>query len=317
MKILSQDIAGRGGSIHPLIIPSELTNGTGLMNPSIYADGDKLICNIRHVNYTLYHCEGEQLFINRWGPLAYLNPENDINLRTINYLCELNNDLSIKSYNKIDTSKHDKPPLWEFVGLEDGRIVRWEGKLYICGVRRDVKTNGEGRMELSELIGNVEVNRNRIEPPIDSYCEKNWMPIIDMPYHFVKWSNPTEIVKVDLKTNTSQTVVLKNQVGLHNNLRGNSHVITYKDKRIGITHEVDLWKNKLGQKDSKYTHRFIVWDNEWNIEYISEPFSFMDGEIEFCCGMAIYNNELLISFGFQDNAAYILKSPLSVLDEII
>ena len=31
-----------GGKIQPLIIPSELTNGTGLFNPSIYNDNGKL-----------------------------------------------------------------------------------------------------------------------------------------------------------------------------------------------------------------------------------------------------------------------------------
>jgi hypothetical protein len=43
----------------------------------------------------------------------------------------------------------------------------------------------------------------------------------------------------------------------------------------------------------------------------------MDGEIEFCCGMAFYNEDLLISFAFQDNAAYILKIPKSKIDSII
>ena len=85
------------GSLHPIIIPSEYTNGTGLMNPSIYNDNGKLIMNLRHVNYTLYHCEGEQLYINRWGPLAYLNPEDDLHLRTTNYFCEITDDLEIKS----------------------------------------------------------------------------------------------------------------------------------------------------------------------------------------------------------------------------
>ena len=70
MQNLVKQVIQAGGSISPLIIPSDLTNGTGLMNPSIYVDKGKLILNLRHVNYTLYHCEGEQLFNNRWGPLA-------------------------------------------------------------------------------------------------------------------------------------------------------------------------------------------------------------------------------------------------------
>ena len=49
-----------GGNIYPLIIPTEQTGGTGLMNPSIFIDGDTILCNIRHVNYTLINCEGNQ-----------------------------------------------------------------------------------------------------------------------------------------------------------------------------------------------------------------------------------------------------------------
>ena len=316
MQNLVKQVIQAGGSITPLIIPSDLTNGTGLMNPSIYVDKGKLILNLRHVNYTLYHCEGEQLFNNRWGPLVYLNPENDIHLRTTNWLCELNDDLTIKSWNKVDTSKLDVEPVWEFIGLEDGRVVRWDDKLYLCGVRRDTKTNGEGRMELSELKKHKEIKRSRIEPPNDpnSYCEKNWMPVIDMPYHFVKWTNPTEVVKVDPETNTSETVLLKEGVGEFQNLRGGSQIIPYGDGRICIIHECDLWKNKLEQKDAKYTHRLVMWDKEWNIKHISEPFSFMGGEIEFCCGLAEYQGNLLISFGFQDNAAYILKMPSTFIE---
>jgi GR25 family glycosyltransferase involved in LPS biosynthesis len=319
MDNLVKKVLDSGGSITPLLIPSDLTNGTGLMNPSIYVDKGKLILNLRHVNYTLYHCEGEQLFINRWGPLSYLNPENDIHLRTTNWLCELNDDLTIKNWNKVDTSKLDVEPVWEFIGLEDGRLVRWDDKLYLCGVRRDTKTNGEGRMELSELKKHKEVKRSRIEPPNDpnSYCEKNWMPIIDMPYHFVKWTNPTEVVKVNPETNTSETIILKEGVGEFQNLRGGSQIIPYGDDRICIIHEVDLWKNKLEQRDAKYTHRLVIWDKDWNIKHTSEPFSFMGGEIEFCCGLAKYQDNLLITFGFQDNAAYILKMPITFLDNFI
>ena len=57
----------------------------------------------------------------------------------------------ISRYNKIDTTKLDKEPLWDFVGLEDSRIFRWEGDLYISGVRRDTTENGQGRMELSKI----------------------------------------------------------------------------------------------------------------------------------------------------------------------
>lgn len=321
--MLVKQVIKSGGELVPLIIPSHETNGTGIMNPSIYNDNGKLLLNLRHVNYTLYHCEGEQLFINRWGPLAYLNPENDVTLRTTNFYCELNDKLEIAKYAKIDTSKLDIEPVWEFIGLEDGRLMRWNDKLVLAGVRRDTKTNGEGRMEISELEVTKttvkEIKRSRIEPPVDpnSYCEKNWMPVIDKPNHFVKWTNPTELVEAFPETKSSKQVLVKSGIGPHQNLRGSSQIIPYKGKYICIIHEVDLFKNKLEQKDGKYTHRIVVWDKNWNIQHISDSFNFMNGEIEFCCGLCEYKDDLLISFGFQDNAAYILRMPKTFFDQYV
>lgn len=316
---LVKSVIDNGGSIIPLIIDSKNTNGTGLMNPSILIDGDTILCNIRHVNYTLVHCEGKQIFGNRYGPLAYLNPENDLKLRTTNYLCELNTDFKIKSYEKIDMSNLDITPMWTFIGLEDARLVRWENKLYITGVRRDTETTGIGRMELSEIQNGKEISRLRIEAPInpESYCEKNWMLIQDMPYHYVKWTNPTEIVKVDINTGKSEQVILKNGVGNIQDMRGSSQIISYKENYICIIHETKLWKNKLAQKNAKYTHRFVVWDKDWNIIKITDDFSFMDGEIEFCCGLEKKSDEFIITFGFQDNAAYLLRMPETYLNDMI
>ena len=174
------------------------------MNPSIFIDGDKILVNVRHINYILYLSEKGK-FHHEWGPLQYLHPETDLTLTTYNYLCELNEDLDLVSHTKIDTSLFDVKPLWEFIGLEDCRLFKWNNKLYLCGVRRDTTPNGQGRMELSEISYRngkaVEISRRRIPAPgaDNSYCEKNWMPILDMPYHFVKWCNPTEIVKVDVE----------------------------------------------------------------------------------------------------------------------
>jgi hypothetical protein len=315
LKNLAKQVIANGGSITPLIISYLDTNGTGLLNPSIFNDNGKLILNLRHVQYTLYHTRGK--FENRYGPLAYLNPENDITLRTNNYFCLLDDNLSITSFSKIDTSRYDTTPVWDFVGLEDARLVRWNNKLYACGVRRDTKDNGEGRMELSELeiLGNkvTEISRFRMPVPFDnySYCEKNWMPILDMPYHFVKWTNPTEVVKVDPINKTCEQVFLGQSYSSKRDIRGGSQVVTIGDYRVAVTHEADLWKNKNDNKEATYRHRIVTWDKEWNVVNISDEFDFMTGYIEFCCGLAIKDDNVLISFGYGDNAAYLLNMPLN------
>ena len=314
-----------GGSIHPLIIPAELTNGTGLMNPSIFKNGNTLLVNIRHVNYTLYHSENKK-FQHRYGPLQYLHPENDRHLRTWNYVAVLNDDLTIRAVSQVDTSKLDVEPIWEFVGLEDARLFNWNNRMYLSGVRRDTTTNGQGRMELSEITVKTnqvrEIKRTRIPAPAPdaSYCEKNWMPILDQPFHYVKWSNPTEVVRYDPETHTTTTVHLNPNSYIPGlpDFRGSSHVIPYgKDHYLALIHEVNLFKSEAGNKDAVYRHRFVVWDRAWNMVRYTDSFSFMNADIEFCCGAAFVDDNLLLSFGYQDNCAYILKMPKIMLDKFL
>jgi tetratricopeptide (TPR) repeat protein len=320
MNNLCQLALQKGGSVNYLTLPTNMTEGLGLTNPSILIHDGYYLLNLRHVQYALYHSEGEQKFQTPWGPLAYLNPEDDVTLRTTNYLCQLDpNTLAIDKFQKVDTTKLDVKPIWEFIGLEDCRVVYWNNTLYLTGVRRDTTTNGEGRMELSTIEDKgKETKRVRIEPPTKgSYCEKNWMPVLDLPYHYVKWSSPTEVVKVDPIKGTSKTVALVEQkVKLPRDIRGGSQVITYGDYYVALTHEVNLWFNEQGKKDAHYYHRFIVWDKEWNIVHYSPEFKFMTGNIEFSCGLAFDGDNFIIPFGFQDSTAFILKLPVTLFNQI-
>jgi len=320
METLAQVALKNNGNIYPLIIPSNFTNGTGLMNPSILYYKGKLIVNLRHVNYTFYHSEAK-LFQHQFGPLTYVHPENDMHLRTENYYCELDNNFEICRFNKIDTSSFDTyEPMWDFVGLEDVRLVSWDDSLWITGVRRDTTTNGQGRMELSEIIVGSdtvrEVSRFRIPAPKnpDSYCEKNWMPFLDLPYHYIKWSNPSEVVRVDIGKQSCETIFDGKYIQAPNDFRGGSQVIGHNGNYLAIIHEVDLFNSEVGRKDAIYRHRFVYWDKNFDILKFSEPFSIMGGDVEFSVGIAKYRNDILLTFGFQDNAAYLLRFPPEVID---
>jgi len=197
---LVQKAVEQGGKLAPIAIP----NTFGGMNPSVFIDPDgDILVNVRVVNYILYHSENKQLYPSRWGPLAYLHPEKDQRLVTENYLVRLNSDLVMTDCTKVEMLELHQP-IWEFVGLEDARLVYWDD-YYLIGVRRDTTTNGTGRMELTKIALDKtnwtarEIDRKRIPAPApdNSYCEKNWMPVLDRPYHFVKWSSPVEVVEFD------------------------------------------------------------------------------------------------------------------------
>jgi hypothetical protein len=303
-----------GGTIKPLILDSALTNGTALFNPSIWVENDRIYLNIRHCQYTLYHSE-LNIHEHPYGPLLYFNPEDDQTLTTTNYFGELNPDLTIKYCNRVDTSRFDQKPIWEFVGLEDARVIKWDDRIYLCGVRRDTTPNGQGRMELSEIefdeTSAREVSRWRIPAPgsDSTYCEKNWMPIVDMPWHFWKWSNPVEIVKVDKEAKTCNTVHLNREIYFEKDLRGNGQVIPFEGGYLTLTHEVQLFQSEAGRKNGIYTHRLTHWSKDFKPIAKSNDFSFLGAKIEFACGMAEYHNDILMTFGYQDNAAYVLRCP--------
>jgi hypothetical protein len=259
-----------------------------------------------------------------WGPLSYIHPENDMHLRTTNYIAELDENLDIIHYSKIDTSSFDTyQPQWEFVGLEDVRLVEWNNKLYGIGVRRDIDTKGTGRMEISELeiAGSSvkEVFRYRIPGPLpdNEYCMKNCTPILDKPFHLLKWTNPTALMKFNPEGGITEIFETGSYALLKNDLRGGSQVIPYKNGYLSLLHETDLYNSEQGRKDATYRHRFVVWNKDFQIQKVSKLFSFLNMKIEFCCGLAEYKDNYLITFGAQDNAGYILKVSKNVVEDFI
>ena len=273
-----------------------------------------------------------------WDNKILLNLRNfdQINRTTCNHLGILNSDFQIKEKLIVDTSKLDVLPLCEYSGLDDARLVKWDDKLYLCGNDRDTNKNdsefqdhekqyiseyGIRRIYLSEVqIVNgaiCEVSRYCMPPPegVVSYCEKNWMPILDMPYHFVRWTNPTQIVKYDIEKNITTVVHEKQQNTQSTNLRGSSQVISWKDGYLAVVHETHF------KEDSpfayKYGHRFIYWNKDWNLVKVSDEFVFFNNGVEYCGGLIYQDNQFLLSIAINECENFIIKCPSSVIEKMM
>lgn len=316
------------GDNYPLLVSNTETGGLGLCNPSILYHEGKMLIGVRNVNYVLYHSIGAKewndeggKFQTKWGPLSYLHPQEDRTLKTKNFLGYFG-----EGYKKVDTSELDQNPKWTFIGLEDARLVKWNDTLYMTGVRRDTNEHGRGRMELSTIVdidsNPREVKRVRIKHPDNeenSYCEKNWAPVKDLPFHFIMHANATQLVKVDPETGDCEYVAQRPMLDFPANTRGSSQVLSYKGGYIAITHDTRWWYHDRGDanKDAIYDHRVIFWDKDWNIQKISKKFKFMGGQIEFCCGMEYINNMFYITFGFEDNSAHLLQVEDKFIDKLL
>lgn len=319
-----------GGKIAPLELYYENNDILSSMNPSIYIDdNDIAYINIRAVNYNLFAVNTQEITCDD-QPTIYVGADQT-KLITTNFFGTINLDtLEINNIYKVDTSNFDKEPQWDFIGLEDARIIKWNNNIYLCGVRRDVKSNGEGRMELSkiEFINNnwVEVERTRMpcgNDNDDSYCEKNWMPVLNKEYTWVnnirEENNGKLLCKIsnfDINTQTTTNrftkFISKNDPQSY--YRGNSQVVQYGDYYYCIVHFVYYEEYINRSRQAKYVSYIVKFDLDLNVIDVSDEFLFSnDFTIEFGCGLAIKNNIAYITYSEDDSASYIIKFPANLL----
>jgi hypothetical protein len=288
------------------------------MNPSIVFADNRLFFNVRAVNYNLYNSDTREF---NWNdqPVVYVNSSHT--LTTHNYIGELDPEtLEIKSSGIVHMEKNEIPK-WHFIGLEDARLTYWSNKLHLIGVRRDTDNKGTGRMEISdiEFIDNkwTETNRYRIPSPEDSYCEKNWMPVLDRAYTFVRWTLPTEIVTYNIHSKELKSE--SRRFTLENNLdaiRGDSQLVWYNGYywAIGHTCKLTVYDPNTRSRSGIYKHYILKFDKDLNLINISEPWSYNnDFSVEFGCGLAIKDNMAYISFAEDDSMALIIKFKADLL----
>lgn len=317
-------LEAHAGEIKPLLLPVKDLDGPTLKNPSVIMTKDgKLLVNIRNVNCSLYQIDKGK-YSEVWSPnlneYVNINNENNFTQITTNYIAELNSKLDIIRYTKVDTSSFDtQQSSWKYLGLEDARLIEWNDSIYLCGVRTD--SSGRGRMELSELnimtkndvFSIKEISRLRIPgpPPDAEHCMKNCTPVEDLPYHLVKWHNPTYLMKFDRFGKRPTEGVQTNEYhSMPYDMRGGSQILRFRDGYLSLVHE-PFWSeysSEHGKKDLHYLHRFVYWtDTQFGNRKFSKAFSLLNMRIEFVCGMTKYKDDFLITFGASDNLAYILK----------
>lgn len=316
-----------GARIYPLDAGVRDPMWPGYCNPSIFWDerdqNFKLI--LRNVNHVLHGVDKLVKSPSSWGPVLYSIPQEDGNaLKTRNYI-GISKDPENEpwDFHLIETKPYT--PIWQFQGEEDARVVRWNDRLYATGVRRDDNTEGRGRMELMLLNEQTwkEQKRTKVESVNPgTYCEKNWMPINEIPFHYVQQANPTVVVKTDPVSGKTVEVVRKEKLpNLVDNsfdmLRGSSNVIRWNDYWMALVHTCELWYTENGRKYARYCHCFVVWDDDWNIIKVSPLFSFADYNIEFTCGLEYHNGKFYIPLALEDNFSYLLIVDEGTIDNFI
>lgn len=247
--------------------------------------------NTRYVNYWIYP-NGCYLFNNPTKLIENKNMLSHLDSETMEPLFykEVEENISLPYVPAISK------------GLEDIRLYTYNDTVKYVATTSGYSENGKSRM----IIGNYDIDKSCIcdgvviSPPKsnhDSWCEKNWIPIIQRKKYIVtdgiymdneeelfiyKWF-PMEIGKINYTTNALEIVKthqIKNPI--FSKIRGSTLFYETIGGLIGVVHYSE------DHSPRHYYHMLVLLDKETLEPLIyTEPFCFEKLGIEFCIGFKI------------------------------
>lgn len=268
------------------------------MNPSILKteEGYKLI--LRAVNYT------------QIGTVIYNTVDPDEIYRTKNFLLNFDRDFNLLSSHEIvDHLKRKKVNVSRVEGLEDCRIFDLNGTPWMTCTTTDTNPHAFqisacqlGEEKKGNLLPITKLTP--LQGPDPHRYEKNWMPFVKNGLFQVIYSyDPFIIYAPNLNTGECKTLLSYQPNHDFSAFRGSAAPIEFDNGYLMMTHEV------IYRKDNSriYLHRFLFLDDQFIIQKVSKPFTFLHQGVEFCTSITIDHSgsQLVMPIGIEDREAYL------------
>lgn len=295
-------VLSNGSRVH--FIDGKFAEPLGITNPSITRHNGKLLMNVRTCEYTFFNYRKNHQSSNfgmSWYPYNINNSNVPVNYYSRNHLCELDDSFNLVNVVEIFPDKFDRKLIYN--GAEDIRLSESkDGNLTLSYSM--LEADGSISMNIVELDDSLVVKSTHRY--VDNSYEKNWMPIMDKPGHYVRMA-------------FGDIVELKDDSFIHHGdanapleYRGSSQMIPYKDTYICIVHYGEVY-NDNGIHRMSYKHMFIQTDKNYNIIAKSKWFTFCDMPIEFTCGLMIEGDKVLMPFSVLDSVTMVLETNIDLV----
>lgn len=254
------------------------------------ADGRRWL-NTRYVNYWLYNngCYGY--------PTALHIIENK------NMLCQLDSELNpiadtfVLIDEQIDIPKYPGDVFSR--GLEDVRLFvssDSQSNIKCIATNVDYSPNGKNNMIVGDYsLENKTISNVRVVlPPVESWCEKNWIPISADGWNddlfIYKWS-PFEVGHINQSTGSLEIVMTHIiNAPYFNKVRGSTTFIEREDGLLGVVHFSE-------DHNPRHYYHILVLLEKGSLRPLkySNCFCFKSLGVEFCIG---FSDELVDEYVF-------------------
>jgi hypothetical protein len=277
----------------------EVFSGT----PTIIDISNNYLINLRWINYN-YNENGTKKTIPRqWVSLnsrytvdGSFNKISDEIFLEENYLEQMNNIA---------------------IGLEDIRIFKFNDEYYYIATIFD---NNRNIASVSSGLYNIENNSYQLDKNIiiPKMYNTNKIRIREKNWCFVNYNNelcvvynwfPLQIGKIDYDKNEMNIIEIKYNIPhFFKEARGSTCGIRNNNEIWFILHKAQCYnfrQNKYIDALLNYQHFFAIFDLDMNLIRYSELFKFEGCRVEYCVGMIIKNDEMILSYSLMDTNSII------------
>lgn len=260
------------------------------------------ILNVRYVNYRL----------DPFGRYMIEHPEG--HLETLNLRCYLSEDLRTVEYSEfmwdgmMQLREYDK----SIRGLEDIRLYEFGGQLKYVATNKSYHPGGKIRIMTGDYNDTMAMFENGVimEPPTDTYCEKNWIPLggnvvppnpllcfgnrFMGPAFIYQWS-PFQIGVLE----GCQLKIVKNiQTKLPFKVRGSTTPIRLDDgSYVCVVHYCEHGQSGL----LEYYHLLVMLNQDMEPTQWSNVFHFNKVGIQYCIGFCMRDGKYYFWFSEHDS----------------
>lgn len=279
------------GEFTAVRIPVETPPPYSAMNHSIFIDGEDRRSVVRAVNYGV-------------GPFGMIFDDSDRVVRSRMLLVTLDADYRVVTSTPMERQAAEAPVCWACPqGLEDCRLVRIGEQFWLSCSACDRHPEGRSRMVLGELTGNV-VTAEYVQLYRADLIQKNWMPVVrGDELCWIYALDPLIVLRFDPVSGDAFPVATTIPEVAIDHLRGGSPALRVRDGWLLVVHESSWPPDQAGA----YLHRFVLLDEDFVFRGMTDPFSFVGAQVEFCAGLARdeERGKLVVSFGVLDGEAWV------------